>query len=175
MVHIYGPPYLKGAAKARAAEVLEIARRKKIPAADVLKYLNKHSEDAFRKNDGEPPQPKTKSLTKKQAKKVYDSWVQSKQWRGSVSLPGKSPRKKKGPVLIFGYQDADGKVQMLDAVKADSSLFLNLLRAHSKRLTPEKKSKIAQKPKPKSSAAPLQKSSSGLPGLEELRKKIKEG
>jgi hypothetical protein len=168
IVHIYAPQ-LKGAAKSRAVLILKIAGKQGLTSKAVLKYLDKYGEDAFLKNQGEPPPPKAKQLSKKQAEKICSSWVKSRSWLGEVSLP-KAPRKKAGPVLVFAHQDGKRQVQVLDAVKADSNLFLKLLRAHSKRLkAPEEaKPKAAAKPKPKSSTPSSKKDALSLSGLEHL-------
>lgn len=174
VVHLYGRGF-KGAAKARAAAVLEIARDENVSAAAVLEYLNKHGEAAFLKNKGAPPSVKAKPLSKKQIEKVCDSWVKAKQWQGQVILSAKAPRKKKGPVLVFGHQDGNGAIHILDAVKASDNLFLKLLRAHSKRLKADvaTKPKAVAKPKPADTAPKT--ISFNLPGLEHLTGKGSKG
>lgn len=169
IVHIYAP-HLEGAAKSRAVSILKIAGKQGLTAKAVLKYLNKYGEDAFLKNQGEPPPPKVKPLSKKEVEKARDGWIKQKGWLGEVSLP-KAPRKKAGPVLVFAHQDGKGQVQVLDAVKVDSNLFLKLLRAHSKRLkAPEEaKPKAAAKPKPKSPTPSPKKDGLSLRGLEHLQ------
>jgi hypothetical protein len=169
VVHLYAS-HLEGAAKSRAAAILKIAGQQDLSSRAVLKYLNKHGEDAFLKHSGEPPPPKVKPLSKKQAEKACDGWVKSREWLGEVSLP-KATRKKAGPVLVFAYQDGKGKTRALDAVKVDRNLFLKLLRAHSKRLKAagKAKPKAAVKPKPKSSTVTQKKDGFSLSGLEHLQ------